>query len=149
MKTRLIATLAGMALAATALPAMAAGDVENGKKEFNKCKACHTVESPAGDVVVKGGKTGPNLFGILGQPAASRDGYKYSNALAELGEAGEIWTEDDLIAYVTDPNKFIAEKTGDTKSKSKMTFKLNRNQQDVVAFLASTSETAPAEPAAD
>lgn len=137
MKTSLIATLA-TAAALVAAPSFAQ-DIANGEKEFRKCKACHMIQSPDGTDVVKGGKTGPNLYGIVGRAAGSEEGYKYSDALVQLGGTGEVWNEEDLIEYITDPNAFVADKTGDAKLKTKMTFKMNKNQGDVVAFLAEHS----------
>jgi cytochrome c len=145
MKTTIFATLAAVALAA---PAMAQ-DAANGEKEFKKCKACHMIQSPDGTDVVKGGKTGPNLFGVVGRKAGTQEGFKYSDALVKLGEAGEVWTTDDLAAYITDPNKYVEEKVGDKTLKTKMTFKMAKNQADVVAFLAQHSPAAGAAPAAD
>lgn len=147
MKTSIYATLAATFLA---LPAMAqdAGDPAKGEKEFKKCKACHMIQSPDGSDVVKGGKTGPNLYGVVGRKAGTEEGFKYSDALIKLGEAGEVWTTEDLEHYITDPNKYVAEKVGDKSLKTKMTFKLTKNQADVVAFLAQHSPEAGAAPAA-
>ncbi|WP_347267613.1 c-type cytochrome [Paracoccus sp. (in: a-proteobacteria)] len=147
MKISMIATLAAMTLAVPAL-AQDAGDAEKGKKEFNKCKACHMVQAPDGTDIVKGGKTGPNLYGVVGRKAGTEEGFKYSDALIKLGEAGEIWTTEDLSHYITDPNKYVEDKVGDPKLKTKMTFKLGKNQADVVAFLAANSPDAGAAPAA-
>ena len=97
------------------------------------------IQSPEGEDIVKGGATGPNLYGIVGRPAAAQEGYKYSEALIALKDAGEVWTQEDLAAYITDPNKFVQEKTGDTSARTKMTFKLNKNQADIAAYLASAS----------
>ena len=148
MKTSIYATLAATLLA---LPAMAqdAGDPAKGEKEFRKCKACHMIQSPDGTDVVKGGKTGPNLYGVVGRKAGTEEGFKYSDALVKLGEAGEIWTTEDLGHYITDPNKYVEEKVGDASLKTKMTFKMAKNQADVVAFLAQHSPDAGAAPAAD
>ena len=44
-----------------AAPAFAAGDAAVGAKDFNKCKACHSIIGADGAAVVKGGKVGPNL----------------------------------------------------------------------------------------
>lgn len=137
MKIAVIGTLMGAALA---MPAFAQdGDVATGEKEFRKCKACHMIESPEGESIVKGGKTGPNLYGIIGTAAGAQEGFKYSDALIALNEAGEIWTQEDLAAYITDPNAFVQEKTGDDSAKTKMTFKMRKNQADVAAYLASVS----------
>lgn len=159
MKTSIIAALAATTLA---LPALAQ-DAANGEKEFRKCKACHMIQSPDGSDVVKGGKTGPNLYGVVGRKAGTYEGFKYSDALLKLGEAGEVWTQDDLAHYITDPNKYVEDKVGDKSLKTKMTFKMAKGQADVVAFLAQHSpdaaggapaqtapaQTAPAQPAAD
>lgn len=140
MKIAIIGSLIGAALA---IPAFAQdGDAANGEKEFRKCKACHMIQSPDGEDIVKGGKVGPNLYGIVGQPAGSQEDFKYSDALIELKDSGEVWTVEDLAAYITDPNTFVQEKTGDDSARTKMTFKLNKNQADVAAFLASHSPEA-------
>lgn len=143
MKIALYATLSA---AMFALPAMAQ-DAANGEKEFRKCKACHMIQSPDGTDVVKGGKTGPNLYGVVGRKAGTQEGFKYSDALVKLGEAGEVWTQEDLSGYITDPNKYVEEKVGDASLKTKMTFKMAKNQADVVAFLAQHSPDAGAAPA--
>ena len=141
MKTSIYATLAATLLA---LPAMAqdAGDPAKGEKEFKKCKACHMIQAPDGTDVVKGGKTGPNLYGVVGRPIATEEGFKYSDALIKLGEAGEVWTAEDLEHYITDPNSYVEEKVGDKSLKTKMTFKLAKNQADVIAFLKANSPDA-------
>lgn len=142
MKTSILATLAAAVLVT---PAFAEGDAEKGQKEFNKCKACHMIQAPDGTDIVKGGKTGPNLYNIVGRKAGSEEGFKYSDALIKLGEAGEVWTVEDLEHYITDPNKFTEEKVGDKSLKTKMTFKMAKNQGDVIAFLKANSPDAPAE----
>ena len=140
MKTAMIGAMICAALAA---PAFAQdGDAAAGEKEFRKCKACHAIQSDTGEDIVKGGKTGPNLFGVVGRPAGSEEGFNYSEALIELKDSGEVWTEEDLAAYMTDPNKFVQEKTGDDKAKTKMTFKLNKGQADIAAYLASVGPAA-------
>lgn len=152
MKISLYATLAALALAvpAAAQDAAAAGDAAKGEKEFTKCKACHMIQDESGKDIVKGGKTGPNLFGIVGRKPASVEGFKYGEGIMELAEkkADMVWDETTLAAYITDPSKFLQEQTGDAKAKTKMTFKMAKNQADVVAFLKANSPNAPAEGAA-
>ena len=144
MKFTVIGALAALAVAGPAF-AQGAGDPAAGEKEFRKCKACHVIQDPAGTDIVKGGKTGPNLYGVIGRPAGSVEGFNYSDALVKLGQSGEVWTEADLAAYVTDPNGFVQQKTGDSALRTKMTFKLNKGQADIAAYLASV---APADGAA-
>ncbi len=131
------------ALLATAFAAPAfAGDVADGEKNFGKCKACHAIVDDAGEVIQKGGKTGPNLFNIVGRQAGTVDGYKYGDALVAAGEAGLIWDEATLAAYMTDPTAFLRETLDDAKARSKMSFKLRKGGEDVAAYLASVSPAA-------
>ncbi len=129
MKTILAASATLLALS---LPALADGDVAKGEKEFKKCKACHMIESDS-ETIVKGGKTGPNLYGIIGRTAGSQDEFKYSDGLAAKGEEGLVWDEDELADYITDPAEYLG-------SRSKMTFKLRKGADDVAAYLATFSE---------
>ncbi|KRW96797.1 cytochrome C [Paracoccus sp. PXZ] len=151
MKISIYATLAAATLA---LPAVAQdGDAAKGEKEFNKCKACHMVQAPDGTDIVKGGKTGPNLYGIVGRKIASEEGFKYGDGILEVAEKNPdmVWTEAELIEYVTDPKPWLVKQTGDSGAKTKMTFKMGKNQADVVAFLTQHSPDAggTAEPAAE
>ena len=52
------------------------------------------------------------------------------------------WTVADLEHYITDPNSYVEEKVGDKSLKTKMTFKLAKNQADVIAFLKANSPDA-------
>lgn len=142
MSNRLSLTVLAV-LALSAAPAFAAGDAAKGEKQFKKCKSCHMVVSPEGDVLFKGGKVGPNLYGVIGRAAGSVEGFKYGKDLAAAGEGGLIWDEENIVAYMADPKKFLQETLG-KKAKSKMTFRLKKNGEDVAAYLASVSP-APAE----
>lgn len=127
---------AGLAALALATPALAQ-DAAKGESEFKKCKACHMIVAPDGTEIVKGGKVGPNLYGIVGRTVASEADYKYGESIVAVGATGLVWDEAELAAYVTDPKAWLVEKTGDTAAKTKMTFKLAKNQADVAAYLAS------------
>lgn len=122
-----------------ALPAYAEGDAEAGKKTFNKCKSCHMIADPAGEVIVKGGKTGPNLFGIAGRTAGTYEGFKYGDSIVAAGEKGLAWDEATFVEYVQDPKAFLKSYLDDTSAKSKMTFKLKKGGEDVYAYIASVS----------
>ena len=122
-----------------ASPALAAGDAAKGEKEFNKCRSCHSIVKDDGTAVVKGGKVGPNLFGVVGRAAGSVEGFAYSNVMKEAGAKGLVWTDDKLVPYLTDPSKFLDDQSGDSSGKSKMTFKLAKGGEDVVAYLASVA----------
>ncbi|CUH63875.1 Cytochrome c551 [Thalassovita gelatinovora] len=134
-------------LATLAAPVFAEGDIDKGEKAFKKCKACHTIEADDGTVIMKGGKTGPNLYGVIGRTAGTYEGFKFGNSIIAAGEAGVVWDEETLAKYTADPKEFLKEATGDGAAKSKMSFKLKKGGEDVAAYLASV---APApEPASE
>lgn len=137
-KATLFAALGAIALAAPAL----AQDVAKGEKEFNKCKTCHMIVAPDGTEIVKGAKTGPNLYGVIGRPVASYEGFDYGDGILAYGATGAVWDEALLAEYVVDPAKFLKEKTGDSKARSKMAFKLAKGGPDIAAYLASVAPAA-------
>ena len=122
-----------------AAPALA-GDAAKGEKEFNKCRSCHEVVSASGDVIVKGGKTGPNLWGVAGRTAGSAEGFSYGPHMVAAGEKGLTWDEASFAAYTADPAGFLKEYLGDSKAKAKMTFKLKKGAEDIFAYLVSVSQ---------
>ncbi|EPX77509.1 c-type cytochrome [Litoreibacter arenae] len=134
--------IASIATALLAAPAFAEGDAEAGEKEFKKCKSCHMVVDGDNEIV-KGGKTGPNLFGLPGRVVGSED-FRYGKDLVSVGEAGLVWDEAEFIAYSADPKEWLKEKTGDSKAKSKMSFKLKdaEDAANIWAFLVSVSPEA-------
>ena len=90
----------GIGAAAAQSPAefLANADPGKGSRIFNKCKACHTID--------EGGPTrvGPNLWGVIGRPVASMDGYSYSDAMAAFGG---VWTVDRLFTYLENPRQVV------------------------------------------
>ena len=121
---------------------VAAGDIAKGAKKFKKCKSCHMIVDDSGRTIVKGGRNGPNLYGILGRTAGSIDGFKYGKSLAILGKSGFVWSEYEFVAYVADPKKYLVDKLDDKKARSKMSYKLN-NEADALniwAYLESVSK---------
>ena len=122
-----------------AFPAFAEGDADAGKKTFNKCKSCHLIADPAGDVIVKGGKTGPNLYGVAGRTAGTVEGFKYGDSIVAAGENGLVWDEETFVAYTKDPKAFLKDYLDETSAKSKMTFKLKKGAEDVYAYIVSVS----------
>ncbi|MCL4119364.1 UNVERIFIED_CONTAM: hypothetical protein GTU68_030721 [Idotea baltica] len=89
--------------------------------------------------IVKGGKVGPNLYGVYTRPAGSVEGFKYSKSMTAAGEAGLEWNEEDFVTYVADPTAFLKGYLDDDKAKGKMAFKLKDAEQakDVWAYLVS------------
>lgn len=130
-----------LTVAALSAPALAhaEGDAAAGEKTFAKCKACHSIAN-GDEMLVRGGRTGPNLYGVVGRPAASEDGFRYGDGIKEAAEKGLVWTEEEIATYVQDPTAFLEEYTGDKGARSKMTYKLKKGGEDVAAYLATFSQ---------
>ena len=86
---------AALGLALAAGPAFAdghaTGDAAAGKDVFKKCKACHSVVDAGGEVIVKGGRNGPNLYGLYQRVAGTEEafGKKFGKVVpGELGVGG-------------------------------------------------------------
>ena len=104
----------------------AEGDAAKGKKVYNKCKTCHTLE--------EGGKNkiGPNLWGLFGKTAGSVEGFKYSSAMKD---SGIVWDEANLIAFMTKPKELVPG--------TKMVFpglKKEKQRADLIAFLKENTQ---------
>lgn len=136
MIPRLMTACATLALA---LPAFAEGDAVEGEKEFRKCKSCHMIESPD-ETIVKGGRTGPNLYGIPGRTAGTVEDFRYSDLLVAAGEQGLTWDEESFVAYVKEPTDWLKDYTGDS-GRGKMTFKVRKDEDamNLWAYLVSVS----------
>ncbi len=104
-----------------------AADIANGKRQFIQCKACHTLEENGKHL------TGPNLWNILDNPAAGKDGYTYSPALQS----------NDIVWNVETLDKFI-EKPTNVYTGGKMIFRGIANpdkRADLIAYIQ--QETTP------
>ena len=121
------AGIAALALAAaTVTPGVASaqdGNAAAGQEVFNaRCTRCHTSDEGGAN------RTGPNLFGVVGAMAGSRDnGFRYSSALSG---SGVTWNPGNLKKWVEDPQGFIS---GNRMSFAGLSSPRDRN--DVVAFL--------------
>lgn len=139
---KLLSTIAlGLSFAAAPLFAdgHASGDAEAGENVFKKCKSCHAIIADDETVIQKGGKTGPNLYGLYTRVAGSAEGFKFGNDIVAAGEGGLTWDEASFVSYVADPKKFLAETLDNKKAKSRMSFKLKdaEDAADLWAYLVS------------
>ena len=125
------------------------GDAEAGEKQFGKCKACHMIVDDAGESFQRGGKVGPNLFGIIGKQAGTVEDYRYGDDLVAAGEAGLVWGEANMAEYLVNPTDFLRTTLDDKKARSKMSFRMRKGGEDVAAYLATFSPEAEAEAEAD
>ena len=110
----------GAALAAAVLGTGAqAGDAVAGKKVYNKCKACHTLEEGGQN------RVGPNLFGVVGREAGAVEGFKYS---AAMKDSGIVWTEEKLAEFLAKPKTVVP--------KTKMAFPGLKKPEDIANVIA-------------
>ncbi len=125
MRHLILSGFIGLALSLpTSLHAQEAGDAEAGRRVFNQCRACHTID--------QGGRNGvgPNLYGIVGRRTASIDSYTYSENMRELGASGHVWTVENLRPYIANPKAVVP--------RGKMSYPGLRNETqltDLLAFL--------------
>lgn len=141
-KLRLTAVSA-CALMMTTFPALS-GDPAAGEQAFgSQCANCHNVVNEEGDVLAgrPNMRTGPNLYGVLGRAAGSVEGFRYGASIVEVGENLE-WAEEELVAYLQDPNTFLRETLDNRRARSQMSFRVQSEDtaRDIVAFLATFSE---------
>lgn len=107
-------------------------DLDNGRRVFARCRACHTLNEGGPNT------TGPNLYGVFGRQAGSHPGYNYSNVVRE---ADFTWNAERLDHWLENPREFLRG--------NKMSFPGLPNaedRRDVIAFLK--VETGYAPPAA-
>lgn len=117
---------------------VATGDATKGEKVFKRCVACHVVVDEAGETLAgKRAKAGPNLYGIAGGAFGEAEDFKYGKGA--LAAAGTVMDEATFVAYVADPTAWLRDITGDSGARSKMTFKLKKEEdgKDVFAYLLS------------
>lgn len=77
---------------------IAAMDAERGARVFKKCTSCHNAEIGGAN------GTGPNLWNVVGAPAAQHAGYTYSSAFQS---SGKTWNYQSLYNYLERPTSYI------------------------------------------
>lgn len=119
---RLAPTAAEKAARLAALPPpYNAADLDNGRRVFARCRACHTITEGGPNM------TGPNLHGVFGRRAGGLQGYNYSSALQQ---ADFLWDGERLDHWLENPRTFL--------KGTKMTFAGipdATDRRDVIAFL--------------
>jgi cytochrome c len=88
---KFLATRASLLLFAASVPVRA-----QEPQEFARCAACH--QNSASPTV------GPNLNGVFGRKAATRNDFRYSRALER---SGLVWTEKNLDAFLKAPDQLV------------------------------------------
>jgi cytochrome c len=81
--------------------AWAAGDAALGELVFaDKCASCHSMSGEEA-------KRGPVLVNMIDRPAATVEGFAYSDAMKEAAQAGLVWDLETLGAFLTKPRKVV------------------------------------------
>jgi cytochrome c len=131
--------IAALASATLASPALAQGDAAAGEEAYRQCATCHAIVDDAGEVIAGRAnvRTGPNLYGVVGRPAGSYEGFRYRPDIVAAGEGGLVWDEASLTAYLQDPGGFLTETLG-KNARSGMAFQVRDPAEaaNLAAFLA-------------
>lgn len=117
---------------------VATGDAAKGEKVFRKCISCHVVTNEAGETLAgKKATTGPNLYGVAGGTFGQAADFTYGKGADAA--IGTVLDEATFVAYVADPSGWLKEVTGDSSARSKMSFRLKKEDdaKDVFAYLLS------------
>lgn len=72
-------------------------DFELGKKVFNKCVACHSLE-PGQHMM------GPSLHGIFRRQVGAVEGFQYSMAMQQ---ANFLWTDETMSGFLENPMQYL------------------------------------------
>lgn len=99
MKSSLLAVSVFMAVAVSFSVSAYGGDVKAGEKVFRqRCQVCHSQK--------KGGpnRLGPDLFGIMGQKAGTKAGFRYSRPLKN---SKIVWTDANMKKWLTRPSAMV------------------------------------------
>ncbi len=111
-----------------------AADIAAGKDASQACQQCHDLTKGGPD------KIGPNLWGIVDRPRASRASYSYSSAMSANHDP---WTYDKLFVYLQSPQTMVPG--------TKMSFAGIRSAQqriNLITYLRTLADTPAPLPAA-
>jgi cytochrome c len=120
---------------------LASADPAAGEAGVRVCSSCHNFNEGGAN------KAGPLLYGVVGRLIGSHEGFAYSAGMEEHKAAGDMWTYENLNAFLTAPKSFTPG--------TKMSFsgiKDDKKRADVIAYLATLSSSPvpfPAPAAAD
>jgi cytochrome c len=118
----------------------ATGDAAAGEEQFNRqCVACHIVADADGEVLAgRNARTGPNLYGLAGRQLGTVEGFRYGDSIVELGETGQVWTEEAFVGYVQDPTGWLREALDNRRARGKMAYRVRGEDEaiNIYAYLA-------------
>ena len=103
---------------------LATASVERGAQVVKQCQICHNLQEGQGP------KVGPDLYGVVDRPIASKTDFKYSAALEALKTKVHNWSFDALNAWLTKPSAYAA---GTTMSFAGLPD--DKKRADIIAYL--------------
>jgi cytochrome c len=77
---------------------LAKADVPKGQQVAGRCQQCHDFSKGGPD------KIGPDLWGVIGRPRASRSGFSYSSAMSS---SHAPWGFEALFKYLKSPQAVV------------------------------------------
>ncbi len=107
---------------------LASADAAAGQNVAKKCQSCHNFAQGAGN------KTGPELYDVVGRLEGGHEGFAYSAALLEHKAAGDVWSYENLNAFLLAPKEYAPG--------TKMNFsglKNDKERADIIAYMATLS----------
>ena len=86
---------------------LVSGDPAAGEEAFNRqCATCHVVVTPDGETLAgRNAKVGPNQYGLAYDLIGNQEDFNYSDAIMQLHEAGERWTEGEVRRLRSGPDR--------------------------------------------
>jgi len=109
---------------------LGSADPTAGEAAARKCTGCHNFAQGAGN------KQGPELYGVVGRPIGTLPDFAYSDGMLEHKAKGDIWTYENLNAFITSPKTFTPG--------TKMSFpgiKDDKERANVLAYLSTLAST--------
>lgn len=99
----LSAAIFGLAMSVSAVSSASAQEADDatmklGQRVFLMCRSCHSTEADGRH------KVGPNLHGVFGPKAGSKEGLKYSDVVKN---SGITWSEETINEWLTKPKDFM------------------------------------------
>jgi cytochrome c len=114
---------------------LASADVARGANAVKKCAGCHNFGEGEPN------KQGPGLYDVVGRLEGSHEGFAYSDALMAHNAAGDVWSYENLNAFLTRP--------ADYAPGTKMNFggiRTAEERADILAYLQTLSASPVAFP---
>lgn len=116
------------------LAMLAKADAAKGEQIAKVCATCHNFAQGGPNMI------GPDLYGVVGRPKGSHEGFAYSDGMKKKGGN---WTLSDLNHFLWKPKWFV--------EGTKMSFiglKKPEDRANVIAYLRTLSSSPVAEPSA-